>query len=174
MPLWSLWFTEKDSQLVIDAAKRESTRAKRDIRSEAWVFQQVRTALGVWSRQRETLREDGELPLQQSAPVAPGQPAEPKVLKVAEVNWGNVHRMIDNAPEGREWTIQVPERIFQRWEDNFAVMAAVNRLWHGAFPFDSMEDWAESLVRDAARSSRQSAEAEEERKLIREVYPEIA
>lgn len=173
MYAWRLEFTVRQAESIAAAVQREGERMKRPLRREAWAFQQVRNALGAWSRQRETLEEDGEMPLQQQAVAAPGQaPPAPKVLKRGEVGPPE-HRPPQDAAGTIPITVQVPDRIWETWDQNYAVMVAVNRLWHGAFPFDTMEAWAEGLIHDAARAVLRSAELEEERRLIHEVYPEL-
>lgn len=166
---WTLNFGEKDLTAIRAAAEREAARTRREISPEAWGFQQIRTALGAWSRQRETLLEEGEFTLPQQGPAVPGVAAtEPKVLKLTDVDFDAVSMGIVGT-----LYLQVPEVVAERWKRNYAVMVAMNTVWHGAFPFKSMDEWAESLLKDAARASRQAQEAEEERKLIHEVYPEL-
>lgn len=171
-------FSGKDLDAIALAAKKDSDRQRKSIRTEAWAFQQIRNALGAWSRQAETLNDDGELPLAQQAPVAPtGEPVPPKVLKLADVDMSLLDENSVGGPLPEDMLplrMTVPVRIWVTWSRNYKVMVAVNRLWHGAFPFGSFREWAEGLVRDAARSSARATEAEEERKLIREVYPELA
>jgi hypothetical protein len=173
----NLYFTPNELQAIHEAVEREKARTKKDLREAAWGFQQIRNALGAWSRQREALADEGQLVLQQPAPTAPGQAPEPKTLRPEDVGVTKLRlKPPSTSPRPtpvRVFPILVPVTIWDRWLANYAVMVAVNRVWHGAFPFDTFEDWAEGLLRDAARASKRAAEAEEERQLIHEVYPEL-